>query len=185
MDIDVDVDANIEDAGIGGGLIGSDTIPIVVCRHSIGKVLYQFSKLRSTICAIPNICFASLSLSTEYMVVVNKFARARNVGRSIHMSVSLLATFSSSNSPLPIHPFVPGKSSMGLDRWTHEVIIIVRTARKMECDMGLVNCAVPRSLVRATAPSTWLPQAVMESSVDIIVCRKLSVMVGHSWVEIV
>jgi len=53
--------------------------------------------------------------------------------------------------------------------WIAVHTIIVRTARKMAWDMGSRNCSVPRSCVRATAPSTWLPHAVIVSSVDMMV----------------
>lgn len=38
------------------------------------------------------------------------------------MSVKRLAAFSSEMSPLPTQPPVPGKESMGFERWTQLVI---------------------------------------------------------------
>jgi hypothetical protein len=48
---------------------------------------------------------------------------------------------------------------------------MVRTARNIAWLISSLNCSVPLSLVRATAPSTWFPHAVIVSSVLIIVCK--------------
>lgn len=62
---------------------------------------------------------------------------------------------------------IPAKHVLG-------ITIIVRTVRKIACDMGSLNCSVPLSFVNVTAPSTWFPHAVMVSSVLMIVYLALA-----------
>jgi hypothetical protein len=95
---------------------------MVLCFHSGGKVAYHSARLLSTICAKERIWRASDSWVEEWGVVVSVFARARREGKSMQMRVRRFATFSSEKTPLPIQPWVPGKSSMGLERWTQDVI---------------------------------------------------------------
>jgi hypothetical protein len=47
--------------------------------------------------------------------------------------------------------------------------IMVRTARNIAWLISSLNCSVPLNFVRATAPSTWFPHAVIVSSVLMIV----------------
>lgn len=64
---------------------------------------------------------ASDSWETLYAIVVSVFARERMFGRSMQISVNRFAAFSSVSGDAS-QPVVPGKESMGLQRWTQDVI---------------------------------------------------------------